>query len=71
LVPQMPTSSCCSAPGAVLRQFPSVVEVEAGQHSEKPALFAERIQQTFPNAARLEMFARAQRLGWGCWGNEF
>jgi N6-adenosine-specific RNA methylase IME4 len=28
------------------------------------------IEEMFPHAALLEMFARAPRLGWDSWGNE-
>jgi N6-adenosine-specific RNA methylase IME4 len=56
------------APGT---QFASVIEAAVGAHSAKPALFAEMIEQMFPNAALLEMFARgAPRAGWTGWGNE-
>lgn len=40
-----------------------------GQHSEKPALFLDLIEQMSP-PPRLELFARSQRLGWHTWGNE-
>jgi N6-adenosine-specific RNA methylase IME4 len=55
------------APG---EQFASVVEAESGKHSAKPAVFAEMIEEMFPNAQSLEMFARGPRLGWDTWGNE-
>ena len=28
------------------------------------------IENMFPNAIKLEMFARQTRDGWDCWGNE-
>jgi N6-adenosine-specific RNA methylase IME4 len=55
------------APG---EQFASVIEATVGAHSAKPAAFAEMIEEMFPHAALLEMFARAPRLGWDSWGNE-
>jgi N6-adenosine-specific RNA methylase IME4 len=55
------------APG---EQHASVIEAKVGNHSAKPAAFAEIIEEMFPNCARLEMFARAPRLGWDAWGNE-
>jgi N6-adenosine-specific RNA methylase IME4/ParB-like chromosome segregation protein Spo0J len=55
------------APG---EQYPSVIEAPVGEHSAKPEAFAEIIEEMFPNAALLEMFARAPRLGWDAWGNE-
>jgi N6-adenosine-specific RNA methylase IME4 len=57
----------CPAPGT---QFPSVIEAPRGAPSEKPAIFAEMIEGYFPNAPKLEMFARAPREGWDVWGNE-
>lgn len=55
------------APGT---QFPSVIHLSATRHSEKPAAFAEMIEEMFPSLPALEMFARAPRLGWTVWGNE-
>lgn len=51
-------------------QFDSVVVAAVSRHSEKPALFAEMIEQMFPNASLLEMFARSKRAGWDVWGNQ-
>lgn len=51
-------------------QFPSVIEAMPGEHSAKPAMFAEMIEEMFPNASLLEMFARYDRAGWDAWGNE-
>jgi N6-adenosine-specific RNA methylase IME4 len=38
-----------------------------GPHSEKPAAFLDLVEQVSP-APRVELFARAQRLGWDSWG---
>jgi ParB/RepB/Spo0J family partition protein len=51
-------------------QFPGVVEAPRRRHSEKPEIFAERIERLFPNVPKLEMFARKARPGWDVWGNE-
>jgi N6-adenosine-specific RNA methylase IME4 len=51
-------------------QFLSVIEAPRGEHSEKPAVFADMIEQLFPTVSRLEMFARSRRPGWDAWGNE-
>jgi N6-adenosine-specific RNA methylase IME4 len=51
-------------------QYPSLIPAALGAHSEKPAHFAEIIEDMFPNARRLEIFARSKRLGWDVWGNE-
>lgn len=39
------------------------------RHSEKPAAFMDIVESVSPGPY-LEMFARAQRLGWDTWGNE-
>jgi N6-adenosine-specific RNA methylase IME4 len=51
-------------------RLPSVFHEPVSRHSEKPAAFAELIEGWFPNLPKLEMFARAVRPGWDCWGNE-
>jgi N6-adenosine-specific RNA methylase IME4 len=55
------------APGT---QYRSVIEARVGEHSAKPAAFAEMIEELFPNVPRVELFARAPRFGWDVWGNE-
>lgn len=40
------------------------------QHSRKPDEVVERIEELYPNAAKLEMFARESREGWAAFGNE-
>lgn len=40
------------------------------KHSAKPEGLQDRIDKMFPNAHRLEMFARRHRPGWTCIGNE-
>lgn len=39
------------------------------RHSEKPETFQDTIE-TVSDAPRLELFARRERAGWTCWGNE-
>jgi N6-adenosine-specific RNA methylase IME4 len=51
-------------------QPPQVVEAPRGRHSEKPATFAEIIENLYPSVPKLEMFARTARPGWDIWGNE-
>lgn len=58
--------------GAPRRPFTSTAEgtwyeAPRGQHSAKPALFADLIERMSPGP-RLELFAREQRLGWDSWG---
>jgi N6-adenosine-specific RNA methylase IME4 len=45
-------------------------EAPRGTHSEKPALFADLIEQMSPGPY-LELFARAPRLGWDSWGRGY
>ena len=40
------------------------------EHSAKPIAVHERIEALYPEAKRIELFARTQRQGWHCWGNE-
>lgn len=40
-----------------------------GEHSEKPELFLDLIEQMSP-PPRLELFSRRARLGWDVWGDE-
>jgi N6-adenosine-specific RNA methylase IME4 len=52
-------------------QYASVIEADAGRHSEKPFHFREIIEETFPNLPRRELFARGEPVaGWDQWGNE-
>jgi N6-adenosine-specific RNA methylase IME4 len=51
-------------------QYDSVLEFPVAEHSAKPEGFAEMIEDMFPTAAMIEMFARTRRLGWDCLGNE-
>lgn len=48
----------------------SVYEEERTGHSKKPEYFRELIDEIYPNAKRIEMFAREQHDGWDVWGNE-
>jgi len=41
-----------------------------GEHSEKPNQVQDAIDRMYPNADKLEMFARRRRRGWLAWGNE-
>lgn len=49
----------------------SVIEARRGRHSAKPKRFYDLIEQMYPHARRLELFARGKpRPGWTAWGNE-
>lgn len=48
----------------------SVIRKERGKHSEKPEVVHEIVEDAFPNADRVELFARDGRDGWDVWGAE-
>lgn len=48
----------------------SVIEEARGQHSSKPDCVRMLIASWFPDARRVELFARTTVEGWYAWGNE-
>jgi N6-adenosine-specific RNA methylase IME4 len=48
----------------------SVIEAPRRRHSEKPARAYEIIERMYPSLSKIELFARTQREGWACWGEE-
>lgn len=48
----------------------SVYEEERTKHSRKPKHFREVIEQMYPKAKRVELFAREKHDGWKVWGND-
>ena len=40
------------------------------EHSQKPESVQDRIDRMYPDARKIELFARRERAGWTCWGNE-
>ena len=57
----------CPAPGT---QKESVIDAPRGEHSEKPEVFMQMIEDYFPTLPKIELNARKARKGWSCWGNE-
>jgi N6-adenosine-specific RNA methylase IME4 len=49
---------------------PSVMRERRGRHSAKPETSYRIIEAMYPDARKLEMFARAARPGWDVWGAE-
>jgi N6-adenosine-specific RNA methylase IME4 len=47
-----------------------VVMAPRTEHSRKPDDVHERIEDLYPDATKLELFARRARPGWDVWGNE-
>ncbi len=52
------------------RRVDSVMTAERGRHSEKPECAYERLEWMYPDARKVELFARRQRPGWAVYGNE-
>lgn len=48
----------------------SVLREKRSRHSSKPVSFHAWIEEAFPDAKKLELFARKRRRGWASWGNE-
>lgn len=48
----------------------SVMSGQQRQHSRKPDALQDRIDAVWPDASKLEVFARQERPGWRAWGNE-
>jgi N6-adenosine-specific RNA methylase IME4 len=49
----------------------SLIEADRGRHSEKPECVYQLLERMYPQASKLELFARGSaRQGWVAWGNE-
>jgi N6-adenosine-specific RNA methylase IME4 len=57
------------APTRLNADVHQVIMEQPGEHSKKPEEAARRIERLYPGPY-LEMFARRERTGWQCWGNE-
>lgn len=49
---------------------PSVIFSERTEHSRKPEEVYLIIEKMYPEASKIELFARTKREGWESWGNE-
>lgn len=56
-------------PATLDRSIRSVFEAPIGRHSEKPDAFYEIVER-MREGPYVELFARRQRAGWTCYGNE-
>ena len=65
------TKGKMSPPGAQSR-YQSVINASKGEHSKKPDLVYEIIEEAYPPTEHnlLELFARNKREGWTSWGDE-
>lgn len=50
--------------------FTTVMRESSRRHSQKPECAYQMIESLFPEAEKLELFARTERDGWDAWGNE-
>lgn len=48
----------------------SVFTEQVKKHSQKPEVAYEILERLYPNAKKLELFARQKRENWDIWGNE-
>jgi len=55
--------------GHLRRHIGTVFQWKRGRHSAKPEAFQDIVETVSPGP-RLELFARRNRDGWTCWGNE-
>lgn len=46
------------------------VTAARGEHSAKPAIFADKLVQLLGNVPRIELFARTAKEGWHHWGDQ-
>ncbi len=58
------------SPPATEFRIPSVIERKrSSTHSRKPEELQDHIDLAFPNRTKMELFARRQRPGWDCFGD--
>lgn len=48
----------------------TVFTEKSRRHSEKPEAAFRIIEQLYPTERKIELYARRERAGWDCWGNE-
>lgn len=48
----------------------TVFREQVKRHSQKPEISFEIINRLYPTAKKLELYARIEREGYDCWGNE-
>lgn len=51
-------------------KYTTVLREPSIKHSKKPFCAYKMLENMFPTAKKIEMFARNERDGWDCWGNE-
>lgn len=59
------------APSPMAVRLPeSIIVSPRRAHSQKPEALQDMIERVYPNLRYLELFARRERPGWTCWGDE-
>jgi len=58
------------SPPEQTKRIASVIKSRRERHSKKPNVVIDYIDEWYPDATKIEIFARNKRLGWDCWGNE-
>ena len=48
----------------------TLIEAERKEHSRKPNEARLRIEELYPDAVKIELFARTKIENWDAWGNE-
>ena len=51
-------------------KYTTVIRENSTVHSHKPIVVYNMIDDMFPNVNKLELFARNEKDGWDCWGNQ-
>ena len=51
-------------------KYTTVLREPSTKHSKKPECAYLMLEDMFPNASKIELFARIERDGWDCFGNE-
>ena len=64
------TKGAPGAPASESSRHDSVIEAPRQRHSAKPVVVYDILEAMYPHARRVELFARAPRLGWAAWGNQ-
>src|SRR3990167_2939010 len=59
----------CGKPAVLNHDTPTALISPRHQHSEKPPAFYDMVEHVSPGPY-LDVFARKQRMGWDCFGNE-
>lgn len=58
------------SPTVTSRRVRNLIVAPVMEHSRKPDQLHTDLEQLWPKARRCELFARRQRAGWDCWGNQ-